>query len=186
MRITILVFFILSGFWAKAQVDSVQRDSIFPMLFGDCDESYFHRPCGSRFAKTSRRLAIMPEYQFGNLAFSLGISHVFSEHGEGGGMGTGFTLNAGFLTRRNAYTASFSGWRYFVFVGAGGVIGGRSIFYWDARGNKTFALRPEIGLVLFNAQFKYGYDFRLNKDEIGLRHTHNLTISFYLPIYPRW
>jgi hypothetical protein len=99
-------------------------------------------------------------------------------------MGKGITANLGFLTRSNAYTASLGVWRYWFFIGAGPLIGARAVSYWSNEGQSTFALRPEVGLFVFLLQLKYGYDIRLNKDQIGLRHKHNFTVSFYLPVYP--
>lgn len=54
--------------------------------------------CGYKFGKSARTLSIMPEYQLGNSAVSLDISHGYFESGEWGGMGRGITANFGFLT----------------------------------------------------------------------------------------
>jgi hypothetical protein len=171
-----------------AQQDTLPKDTIYPMAFGDCppDNPYFYSMCGYKFGKSARTLGIMPEYQAGNSAVLLGFSHGYFEAGEWGGMGKGITLNGGFLTRINAYTASAGVWSYRYFIAVGPLIGAKAVGYWNNKGQNTFAIRPEVGLFFFWVQLKYGYDIRLNKDFIGLNTRHNFTFSFYLPVYPRW
>lgn len=188
MRFLFFIVFIINFLFATAQTDTIPKDTILLMPFGDCppDNPYFYRMCGYKFGRSARTLGIMPEYQAGNSAVLLGFSHGFFEAGEWGGMGKGITLNGGFLTRRNAYTASVGVWSYRYFIAVGPLIGARAVGYWNKEGQNTFALRPEVGLFFFWLQLKYGYDIRLNKDFIGLNTRHNFTFSFYLPVYPRW
>lgn len=188
MRFLTVFLVIFLGKDLKAQTDTLARDTLLPIAFGDCPTGnpYFYRMCGYKFGKSARTLGIMPEYQLGNRAVSLGISHGYFEAGEWGGMGRGITANFGFLTRRNAYTASVGVWKYAYFIAVGPLAGVRAVGYWNNKGQNTFAIRPELGVFAFWLQLKYGYDIRLNKDFIGLRQRHNFTLSFYLPVYPKW
>lgn len=166
-----------------AQTDSIVNNRIEERFYNDMSNLMFH--CGTgRYSNLKKTWGIVPEYQLGNEAALLGVFYFKAKYGKWGKYYKGITVNTGFLTKQDMYTSTANVWlcnRFISFFG--GAVGTRAIAYWGENRKTTFAIRPEVGISIYNVHIMYGYDFITSKNENQLWHkNNNVTVSCFLPL----
>lgn len=128
------------------------------------------------------RMGFVPEFQIGNQALSLGVTINKFKHSNTEYSAIGATVSAGFLTQQNVYTTSFTVFAHRVGKFPQANLGFKNLYHWRPNGTSVMSIRPEIGTGIRALDFKYGYDFFLNENTLGLVR-HHLTIALYILPY---
>ena len=124
---------------------------------------------------------LTPAFQFGNQAVLVGFTKIKSKNYLHGYSAKSISLDLGFLTKNNIYMSAISLAASSFVIIVGGNLGLKGLYYWQPKGKIAFAIRPEVGIVLYNVTFNYGYDIFLNKTELPLKN-HNFTVSISIPL----
>lgn len=132
-----------------------------------------------KYSLNGVRMGFVPEFQLGNQAVSLGFAITKFKHSNIEYSAIGATLSTGFLTQQNIYTAGFNIWGHRVGKFPQANIGLKSLYHWRPNGSSVTSIRPEVGTGIRSLDLKYGYDFFINKNHLGLVR-HHLTIAFFI------
>lgn len=176
----------------SAQPRTTSNNRIGERFYNDISNLIYHRSYYYRWGclvmnwgTPDKLFGIVPEYQWGNKAVSLGLFQLKEkDNGILGHYHRGILLNTGFLTESNTYTSSVNIWLDKYFVGVfGGAIRARVSAYWADNRATTYAFRPEAGISIYNCHILYGYDFfsSTNENQSFLKNN-NITVSCLLPL----
>lgn len=185
MTLKLLPFISFSLFCCSlsAQRDSASGSTIDGGFYNGMSNLIYYG-CGTGYTGWDKAFGVVPEYQFGNDAVSLGFFFYKASGEKWAIYEKGVTVNAGFLTKSNRYTASSDfWWRYNFISGFSGILGARGIAYWGNGEKTTFALRPEVGVALSIFHIKYGYDFTTGGENLLWHKNNNLTVSCFIPFW---
>ncbi len=190
---TLLLFcFSILGLSLSAQTKTTLNNKIDERFYNDMSNLMYHKSYYYRWGcvvmnwgMSDKLLGIVPEYQWGNKAVSLGLFQLKEKDNRIlGHYHMGILLNTGFLTESNTYTSSVNVWLDKYFVGVfGGVVRARASAYWAENKATTYAIRPEAGISIYNFHILYGYDFfsSTNENQSFLKNN-NITVSCLLPL----